>query len=210
MESLDEFISEKPKIFHPVNERGEEAWFPGSEASSLLIQADHIWEDMKCLQNLYHSEKSEYTKKVLLKYVVIELRSLIQIVDRIQAHVMKAPVFDPKERQGWRELTHEEQNISKELFREYSKSKAVAEKKIIQIRNEIGAHRGNINWKDVMGFWDSMTPELINPVLKPIHEAVNYVRTLDLFEWSRITERGTIQVSSAVLRPEYFEEMDET
>lgn len=177
----------------------------GNEVSSLLIQSDHIWEDMICLSKLYHQERSVHSKKLLLKYVVIELRSLIQVVDKIQSHVMRSEVFDPKERQGWREVTKEERDEAKELFKAYSKSKKEVEKQIIDIRNQIGAHRGNINWKDVMNFWDSMNPELIDPLLETIHAVMNNVRNLDLFEWNRMTERGTKQIFSCILRPEYFE-----
>lgn len=214
MEKLDEFIkpseSRAPSRFHPVHERGETSWSPGCEASSLIIQADHIWEDLTCLSKVYKSENNEYTKKLILKYVVVELRSLIEIVDRIQTHVIKTPVFDPKEKQGWREITQEEKDKTRSLFKEYSKAKSEVERLIIDIRNQIGAHRGNINWQDVMKFWDSITPDITNPILATIHPALEHARELDLYEWNRRTERGTIQVIGSQLRPEYFEELDET
>lgn len=205
MKSIDEFLDHRPKTFHPVKEQNPEDWQPSTEITDLLVQADHIWEDLVNLANLYQSEKSDYTKKLIFKYVVIELRSLIQVVNKLQGFVMKTPVFDPSLKQGWRELTLEEYDQAKIFFQQYKNAKKDSENTIIKIRNEIGAHRGNINWNEVRSFWDSLEPELINPLLESIHSIMNYVRTLDLFDWTRTTSRGTTEITGGVLRPEYFE-----
>lgn len=208
MQELDEIIRSEgiePETYHPVKERSGGAWFPGNEAASLVIQVRHIWDDISELKALHVSTKSNYTKTLILKYVVIELRSLIEVFDRLQGLVFDTPVFDPYEKQGWREITQEEQDKAKKLFKQYSKAKSVASKSIIDVRNQIGAHRGNLDWQQVMFFWDSISPELVNPLIKTIGLTFDYIKSLDLFEWNRVNEDGSIEIVSAHLRPEYFE-----
>lgn len=213
MDELDEIIDaerHEPKTFHPVHERDKSAWFPGNEAASLVIQTRHIWDDLETLFRIYSRQENEYGKKLLLKYAVIEVRSLIDVFDRLQAIVMKAPTFDPREKHGWREITVEEKTKAKELLKRYSEAKREASRNISAIRNEICAHRGNLDWPNVMEFWDSVTPDLINPVLEAIPEAFNYIKELDLFEWNRIPRDGTIELIGPQLRPEYFENDERT
>lgn len=208
MHELDEIIdAEKkgPATFHPVHERGEDSWFPGNEAAALVVQIGHIWEDLLELIDLRQSTSDGYKRKLLLKYAVIEVRSLIEVFDRLQAIVMKAGTFDPRERHGWREITVEEREEAKELLKGYSESKKSVANRIIGIRNMIGAHRGSLDWQQTMAFWDSISPALIQPVLDSIPPAFNFIKELDLFEWNRTPSEGGLEVIGSMLRPEYFE-----
>jgi hypothetical protein len=208
VKEIDQFIFPKrsePETFHPVKERNSTAWFPANEAASLVVQLRHIWEDLTILQSTFQSCEDPYEKQLFLKYVVIEVRSLIDVFDRLQGIVMKAPVFDPKKRSGWREITIQERDTAKGLFRKYTKAKASTSQSIIKIRNEIGAHRGNLDWQKVKNFWDSMEPELVNPILAAFPKAFDYAKSLDLYDWNRTNERGNLEMLSIQLRPEYFE-----
>ncbi|MGY1490055.1 hypothetical protein ACW4YW_11620 [Methylobacillus pratensis] len=212
MKELDEIIEaqrREVKTFHPVHERGQDAWFPGNEASGLVIQVQHIWDDLQALNRMYLKEGDEYGKKLLLKYVVIEVRSLIEVFDRLQAIVMRAPTFDPRERQGWREITVEEKEQAKELLRSYTEAKKQTSKMIIEIRNTICAHRGSLDWQQVMTFWDAITPDLVNPILNAVPKVFDYIKELDLFEWNRTPREGVIEIIGTHLRPEYFEDKEQ-
>jgi len=205
---LDELINNTkpvPKTFHPVHERGADAWFPGNEATALLIQIGHIWEDISHLKELNVLQNDKYKKQLVLKYVVIEVRSLIDVFDRLASLAMKAPVFDPSERQGWREITEDEREKVASLLKEYSKAKSKVAKTITSVRNEVGAHRGNTNWQEVRRFWEAISPDLINPILKSVPPAFEYIKELDLFEWNRVIKDGVHESLGAQLRPEYFQ-----
>ncbi len=208
MRELDEIITgsyEPPKTFHPVHEHGQEAWFPGNEAAALVIQVGHILEDIIALGQLRSAQRDKYKEQLILKYAVIEVRSLIEVFDRLAAIAMKASVFDPQERQGWREITKEEREKTAHLLKIYSKAKAQVGQMISAVRNEVGAHRGNVNWQEVRTFWAAISPDLINPILTSLPPAYEYIKELDLFEWNRIHKDGTHEFISAVIRPEYFE-----
>jgi hypothetical protein len=195
VDELDEIIEagrSAPPTFHPVHERDTSAWFPGNEAASLLLQVQHIWEDLLHLSDIRIETSGDYRKKLLLKYVVIEVRSIIQLIDRLQSLVMKTPTFNPREKQGWREITEEEREESKLLFAIYNAEKHSVSKKIRNVRNEICAHRGNLNWQEVMSFWDAITPELVNPLLATVPALFNHLKELDLYDWNRSYEDGSI------------------
>ncbi len=207
MRELDEIIDgsyEVAETFHPVHERGRAAWFPGNEAAALLVQMGHIWEDIAVLKEQYSLQDVGYKKQLTLKYVVIEVRSLILVFDRLAAVAMRAPIFDPAERQGWREITIEEKEKTTSLLKEYSKAKSQVGEMITAVRNEIGAHRGNINWQEVRRFWSAISPNLVNPILHAIPPAYEYIRELDLFEWNRVHEDGVHELIGAQIRPEYL------
>jgi hypothetical protein len=210
MKALDELLeAEKDsfKVFHPVHQRDGDSWYPGNDAASFLIQCLHIWEDITILVGIDKKLKPDYHKKLILKYVLIELRSLIEVFDKLASRAMSAGVFDPNERQGWREITVEEHEKTKQLLKNYSLAKKRTVRMIIDIRDNIGAHRGNINWQDTMRFWDNLTPELLSPLLDSIPPAFDHIKELDLYEWNCSPTPGIITFIGPQLRPEYFERL---
>ena len=205
MRDLDEIlrvIPKKPTTFHPVHERSENAWFPGNEAASLLLQCKHIWEDIDSLAKIRSATRNEYSRKLLVKYLIIELRSLMEVFDRLQGYVMKAEVFDPAVKCAYRGLTQSEHAKAKELFKEYSLAKRTTERLIIEIRDNIGAHRGNVNWQQIMQFWDKVSIETIKPVLDVIPRIFEHVRELNIYEWNRYLLDGAIEIIGSRIYPE--------
>ena len=119
---------------------------------------------------------------------------------------MQAPTFDPYQKQGWREITEKEKTTARNLLKRYSDAKKQTSAMIIKVRNEICAHRENLDWQQVMAFWDSATPDLINPILQTIPEAFDYIKELDLYEWNRSHQDGCIEIIGPQIRPEYFKD----
>ena len=210
MENIDDILDSskwhEPSAFHPVNNREDmTAWFPANEAASLVIQLDYIWDDISYLEQIYKKTSDDYEKKLMIKYITVEIRSYVQLLDKLQAIVMKAPVFNPSKKQGYRELTHDERSEAIKLFGSYSDAKKLTSEKIRKIRNNIGAHRSNINWEEVMSFWDELKPDVVNPLLRTMPKVFNYIKDLDLYEWTRITEKGNKSIIGTAIRPEYLE-----
>lgn len=196
MRDLDEVLRGIPKestTFHPVHERSENAWFPGNEAASLLLQCRYIWDDIESLVGIRRGAKEAHPRKLLLKYLIIETRSLIEVLDRLQAHVMKADVFDPAKGSAYRGLTHAEHAKARELFKAYSRAKQETERLVIEIRDNIGAHRGNIDWQQVMNFWDHVSIETVKPVLDVVPQVFEHVKDLNIYEWNRYLLDGAIE-----------------
>jgi len=73
------------------------------------------------------------------------------------------------------------------------------EKDIIDIRNIIGAHRGNHLWVDIMEFWDKLEPETFRPLFNTIPELFEALIKLDIYDWTRIPEEGSIEICCSAL-----------
>jgi len=192
--------------FHPIWARDQEAWFPGDEAASFLIAGQHTWEDIERLLALRGQNKDEYDRKLLLKYVVIELRSLIQIMDALHAKVMSADVYETGQTPLYRGISSEERSTARSLWTEYSKAKKAVEDDLITMRNKIGAHRDVSDWQLVMSLWDKLDVALISNLLKSIPPTFNYAKELNIYEWSRSFDSGVIEILGGPVGPWIFEE----
>ncbi len=47
--TIEEADKYAPLMFHPVHERGKEAWHPGNDAAYIASNISHTWEDIQCL-----------------------------------------------------------------------------------------------------------------------------------------------------------------
>ncbi|MGG6297859.1 hypothetical protein ACQ4M4_25990 [Leptolyngbya sp. AN02str] len=201
--SLSSQVSED-SVFHPVWQRDPTAWFPGDEKTSALIAGEHIWDDILGLSKVRDRCKDEYDRKLLLKYICIELRSLIEVMDKLQAAVMSAEVYDVDTKPLWRGITNEEREVARELWKNYSTAKKQVESDLINIRNRIAAHRdfsyksktieGVTGWNLAMLLWDRLDVSLFKDLMSSIPPAFNHAKDLNIYEWNRTPEDGTIEI----------------
>jgi hypothetical protein len=134
-------------VFHPVHERRPDAWFPGNESASLLIAIEHAWEDIKRLADLRKAAEDAYDRRLLLKYVIIEVRSLTQMMDRLRAKVMTAEVYVASEQPLYRGISDHQAAEAREYWRRYSEAQKAAERDLIAVRNKLAAHRDVLDWQ---------------------------------------------------------------
>lgn len=209
MDALDEILNTQtsPGVFHPVHQRDRGAWFPGNETASLLLQSQYVWDDILHLADMFKETRNDYRKKLILKYVFIELRSFLEVFDRLQAKVMQATVFNPADRvnRPFRGITHAESQVAKELYKVYAIAKAATERAIVQVRNNIGAHRGNLNWQEVMAFWDAISVATIQPLLDAVPPVYAHIKELNIYEWNRTPSDNTIEILGTALYPDDLE-----
>lgn len=209
MDALDEILNAQtfPGVFHPAHQRDPSAWFPGNETASLLLQSQYVWDDILHLADMLRETRDDYRRKLVMKYVFIELRSFLEVFDRLKAKVMQATVFDPDDRANrpYRGITHAESQRAKDLFKIYATAKAATERSIILVRNNIGAHRGNLNWQEIMTFWDAISVATIQPLLDSIPPVFAHVKELNIYEWNRTPSDGTIEILGTTLYPNDLE-----
>lgn len=183
-----------PPMFHPVHERDEGAWFPSNDAASIASIISHTWEDIQCLFAIRRKSNNDYENRLLFKYIVIELRSLIEQLEKLQSiifHLIKGGSKD-KIQNGY--VSEKEAEEIKALFKEYHSVKNVLEKDIISIRNSIGAHRGNHPWTNIMELWDKLEPEMFRPLFSVIPPLFDCIVKLDIYDWSRMPIDGGIEI----------------
>ena len=180
------------------------AWFPGNDNTSLLVHIGHVWEDILRLIELRGGCTNTYDKKLLLKYLFVEARSLIQAMDRLQGLVMSSETYPDKGPPLYRGITYSERERAKAVWAIYSKAKSKVERDVIRIRNKIGAHRSTSDWQIVMQLWDQLSADMLRELLKSIPEAYNFSKDLNIFEWNRTHEDGSIEILAGPIDPNEF------
>ncbi len=193
MSAIDDPNQNEASTFHPIWERSSKAWFPADKAASLLISGQHTWDDIERLLALRSQCKDEYDRKLFLKYVVIELRSLVQTMDLLCSKVMTAEIYAAGEKPLYRGISSDERSAANLLWSEYSKAKKAVENDLIAVRNKIGAHRDVSDWQLVISLWDKLNVALISKLLKVIPPAFNHAKDLNIYEWNRMPEDGVIE-----------------
>jgi len=191
-------------VFHPVWQRDPAAWFPGDEKTSALIAGEHIWDDILRLSKIRAQCRDQYNRKLMLKYICIELRSLIEVMDKLQSAVMSAEVYEVSTKPLWRGITTEERDVAKQLWKNYSTAKKQVENDLINIRNRIAAHRdfsynskkieGAIGWNLAMLLWDRLEIGLFEGLMSSIPPAFNHAKDLNIYEWNRAPEDGVLEI----------------
>lgn len=184
-----------PLMFHPVREQRQEAWWPANEAATRIVHVAHIYEDIEKLGAIRSHVTADSEKQLLLKYVVIELLSLVEHFDRLRDVVMKATVLEQPKREDWFGLTPEERSEARRLFSLYEVAKEQVLVDLRQIRNRIGAHRELKSWSDNLRLWNDLGSVQVAPLLSAVRDAFEHVRKLDLFSWSRVLDDGAIHIT---------------
>lgn len=190
-------------IFHPVWQRDPTAWFPGDEKTSALVAGEHIWDDICRLGKIRSQLKDQYDSKLILKYICIELRSLIEVMDKLQLAVMSAESYELGEKPLYRGISAEERDTAKYLWKNYSKAKKQVETDLINIRNKIATHRdfsydskpieGVTGWNLAMLLWDKLELKLFEDLLAAIPPAFNHAKDLKIYEWNREPKPGIVE-----------------
>lgn len=201
---LDECAKNSPLMFHPVHERSDNAWFPSNDAAQILMTISNAWEDILCISKIRNNAKTDYEKKLLFKYTLIELRSIIQQIEKLNAIIFRiiANKGNDSELHGY--ISEEEEKILKTHFKNYHTSKNKVDKDIIEIRKKIGAHRDPEEYWNICNLWDKLEPELFRPILLEIPLLFENIRKLDIYDWTKIPEAGTIEINCSGLTKDSY------
>jgi hypothetical protein len=183
------FANRQIPVFHPIHRREDGVWYPGNEAASLLIHISHVWEDILMLREMMDKSTNRTEKRLLFKYVLIELNSILQPIEKLQAIIMTAPISE------------QEIETAKRLFKAHDVAKKKVRSLLRDIRNEIGAHRGLQLWERVIQLWDSIEPQRFNDLLASIPPLFNFAKELDLYDWVRKADSGALEIFASMSGP---------
>ena len=86
---------EGSEAYNPVYRRQSDVWCPCNEAADLLVHIAHIWSDIGLVNKIRVDvrDKEPIGAKLLFKYILVEFRSLLDPLNKLQAIVMKADVL---------------------------------------------------------------------------------------------------------------------
>lgn len=193
--AFNEAEKNAPPMYHPIHERSNGAWFPSNEAASIGSLISHTWEDIQTVFKIRSKLKGGYEMRLLFKYIVIELRSIVEQLERLQGIIFHVIKGEPKHNLPSGYISEEEAKKTKELFNKYHSVKKHLESDLISIRNNIGAHRGTHPWNDIVELWDKLDPDKFKELFVVIPELVNYLVKLDIYDWTRNPgDDGSIEI----------------
>jgi len=192
--ALEEAEKYSPPMFHPVSERSKDAWFPANLVGRVASRISHIWEDILCLVELRKKVKTDYEKKLLFKYIVIELTSILEELKALQGEIFKKTKNNPS-------FTNQQRRQIEIHFKEFHIVKNKFEKDLVAIRNNIGAHRGEQSWIDIMELWDKLDPDIFMEIFIILPKLFNFLLKLDIYDFTRKSERSSTEFCISGLKP---------
>ena len=192
-----EAANSEPLMFHPIDERGVDAWFPSNEAASLVVIISHVWEDLILLESVRNKSTQLGEKRLLFKYALIELRSIVEQFERLQSLIFR--IIESRKKGSCCYISDNEIVELKAVLKEYHSKKRVVERGLLAIRNKIGAHRIADPW-EIIRLWNKIEPDAFGPLLKIIPILFEVIRKLDIYDWTRASEKGTIEICSSGLK----------
>jgi hypothetical protein len=198
------FFSDISRIptFHPIHRREKSVWYPGNDAADFLLQIRNVWEDILMLRGMIDRSSDQTERKLLFKYILVELYSILEPIKLLQDVIFTAPVRKPGEPVPWRSISEEEKETAKRLFRQHNVAKNNVESLVSEIRNKIGAHRDQLVWQRVMELWDSLEPQRFHDLLNTIPPIFGFAKELDLYEWTRQPDdSGAIEIFLSLKQP---------
>lgn len=195
---LEAAAAEEPVMFHPIHQRSEKAWCPSNEPACVLSLIAHTWEDLMIIGEIRAKTEGEREKRLLFKYALIELHSIVGQFERLQSLIFQTIRSRQKEKCCY--ISEREIVELKGLLKQYHSVKRLVERDLIEIRNNIGAHRGYHPWNEIVALWDKIDPEQFRPLLETIPTLFECVRKLDIYDWMCIPEKGTVEICCSGLK----------
>lgn len=196
---LDEIKEHSPLMYHPIRERSDIAWFPSNEAAQLVVVISNAWEDILCISQIRKQQTSDYKSKLLFKYELIELTSIIRNIEKLQSIVFKITDNKNTETDIHGFIYESQAETLKECFKNYHLAKSKVEKDLIEIRNKIGAHRDSKEICKFESLWDKLNPILFKPLLIEIPNLFNSLKELDIYDWTRIHDDDSLEIYTSGL-----------
>lgn len=144
------FDNRQTQTFHPIHRREAEFWHPGNDAASLRIHISHIWEDIIMLRDMLLRSENNIEQRLLFKYILVELHSILSPIARLQTIIMTVPVAKQGKPTPFHSISVEDKETAKQLFKVHNIAKNKTESLLADIRNDIGAHRGLQPWERII------------------------------------------------------------
>ena len=167
--------------------------------TQLIVTISNAWEDILCVSQIRKQQNSDYKKKLLFKYEIVELRSIIKNIEKLQSIVFKIIDNTNSETDIHGFISEEQSRILKEGFRNYHSAKNKVETDLLEIRKKIGAHRDSKEIQNIGTLWNKLDPILFAPLLIEIPKLFGSLKNLDIYDWTRIPDENSIEIYTSGL-----------
>ncbi len=177
-------------VFDPFKLQGEDFYRPGNEPAACLMQIQYIYEDIAKLFEILARLQEEYERKLLSKYIIMELISMDRFIQRLADLIISGHLDFPAE--------PEEVERVKQLYKAYKRARKQHWKGFGKVRDKIAAHRDPLDLITIAKIWDSIDLRDILSILKSVPPFFNYVKGLNVFTWVKSEKTGHGKLSAYV------------
>ncbi len=177
-------INYNEPIFDPFGDRGATHYHPVNEAAIHLVALQLIYRDIVRLHRLYSRLKVRYTKKLICKYIIIELVSLDTHTARLANDIISGKVGHKVEDNELDEI--------KQLYKQYKEARKPKWFQLAAVRNKLGAHRDSLDLLTVSKLWDQIDTDAINRLLEAFAPMLSFLMKLNVYEWSKKHRTGIV------------------
>ena len=179
-------------IYDPFGERGPTFYHPANDAAMHLIAIQLIYRDIEKLLKL-RRQKDGYAKRLLLKYVIIEIVSVdTQIVSLANTIISGATGY---------KLESNKLAIAKELYKQYTDVREKNWDKLKIIRNKLGAHRDRLDLLTIAELWDNIDIKSMWQILEAIPPLFNFFKDLNVYCWTKADQDKSGNKIQAFIQP---------
>ncbi|MBI1803117.1 MAG: hypothetical protein HYR77_01490 [Ignavibacteria bacterium] len=177
-------INYNEPIFDPFGERGATHYHPTNSAAIHLVAIQLTYRDIARLQRIYSRSRNRYTKKLICKYVIIELVSIDAHITSLANDVISGKV-------GYK-ISDSDLVEIKKVYKEYKAARKPKWSQLQAVRNRLGAHRDSLDLLTVSKLWDQVDTEAINTILRAVAPMLRLLMKLNVYTWSKSHRSGII------------------
>lgn len=164
-------------IYDPFGDRGPTFYHPANEAAMHLVAIKLIHRDIEKLWNMYRESKDGYERRLLAKYIIIEIVSL-------DSHVANLVKKITSGQTGY-EIDADALITAKKLHRQYKSIMKKEWEDLKDVRNKLAAHRDRLDLITLSKLWDKIDIEAIVEIVNSISTLFNFLKGLNVYCWTK-------------------------
>jgi len=170
-------INYNEPIYDPFNKRGPTYYHPANDAAINLIAIQLIYRDIEVLFLLYKEAKENHVKKLIAKYIIIEILSADRYICNLVNKIVSGTTGYIIESDLLLKV--------KKLYKQYKDAKKKKQNDLIAIRNKLGAHRDQLDLLTISELWDKIDFKAISEIVRTVPPLFNFIKDLNVYCWTK-------------------------
>lgn len=199
-----DFVGE---LYHPGVDDSN-AYRPGNELASEYTALQVLWKNFITLFERAKGDSDSYSRKLTLKFAVVELRSFLDALPRFGPLVAAVPPHDGKFPRSFVCLTQDERSAFERKAKELNTAKKELLNTLTKVRNSLGAHmsqpllkgvsaqkpKESLSWQELESLWQLLEPRMFLSIARAGHAFLAAAKHLPLYEFYRYETPKRIRV----------------
>ena len=170
-------INYNEPIYDPFFESGPTFYHPANKAAMHLIAIRLIYRDIEKLFSIYRKSKDSYSKQLLSKYIIIEIISINNYINKLANKIIY--------RQTGYKIEQSTLTKTKELYKQYKNTINEKRDDLKNIRDKLAAHRDQLDLITISKIWSKIDIKAIKKIVNSIPPFFNFLNDLNIYCWTK-------------------------